>query len=303
MPRERESIYHEHDNEPMRRHRIEFFLQSHPHIGVVAPSHIHSSVELLFVSAGHYRAELDRRVFSLSPGDLLLVRPGVIHSVLRTGGVGVGEYYVLKVASTFMHSMLTSDETGLPFLCYAVSRPDDACLFSSGSEAEQCALPHIREMIREYESKNADSMIAIRIHACALLLELCRLMCRDAGPLPELRRSTVERIHESLRTIDARYAEPLSPVACAADVCMSYSAYAHAFRAVTGKTFKAYLTEVRLRRAEEKILDEGCSVTDAAFACGYGSVSYFIKEYKRLTGHTPDAHRRALCDEKPKKRA
>lgn len=293
MTNKKDAIHEEQDNEAMRCHGVEFFLQQNPDIGVLVKPHIHSSVELIFIAKGEYSAQVEHRFLSLSQGDILLVRPGIIHSVQRSDAEGMGEYYVLKVSSSFMHSTLTSYDTGLPFLCYAVSRPDDVCLFRAGSEGERSVSEHIKEMIREYESDRADSMIAIRIHACTLLFKLARLICSDgtATDMPKLARSTVERIHESLQIINERYGEPISPVDCAAEVCMSYSSYAHAFRAVMGRSFKSYLTEVRLRRAEEKILNEDCTVTEVALSCGYENVSYFIKEYKRKTGYTPHAHR------------
>jgi AraC-like DNA-binding protein len=44
---------------------------------------------------------------------------------------------------------------------------------------------------------------------------------------------------------------------------------------------------VRLSRAENLLLTTDLSVTEIAAACGYGSLSYFIAEYKRGKGKTP----------------
>jgi len=62
-------------------------------------------------------------------------------------------------------------------------------------------------------------------------------------------------------------------------------------RAVTGMTFKEYLTELRMTKAKE-LMEECGSVTCAALECGYNSESNFIAAYRRRWGCTPGENRR-----------
>ena len=52
------------------------------------------------------------------------------------------------------------------------------------------------------------------------------------------------------------------------------------------------LVEMRLDRASDLVFTTDMSISDIAAACGYATVSFFISEYKRRFGQTPEAHRR-----------
>ena len=68
---------------------------------------------------------------------------------------------------------------------------------------------------------------------------------------------------------------------------MSYSHFSRSFKKVTGVTFKNYLNRTRISKAEQLLFSKTCSVSEAAIACGYNSISYFIKVYRLFTGTTP----------------
>jgi len=53
-----------------------------------------------------------------------------------------------------------------------------------------------------------------------------------------------------------------------------------------GETFGAYLTRVRIERAQE-LLAGDMPIATVARRCGFGDASYFIKVFRRLVGMTP----------------
>ncbi|EMA8955980.1 helix-turn-helix domain-containing protein [Vibrio fluvialis] len=58
------------------------------------------------------------------------------------------------------------------------------------------------------------------------------------------------------------------------------------FKTVTDKTFKEYLTEYRLERACQFLL-EGAKVSQVAFDCGFNDPSYFSQRFKHHFGLSP----------------
>ena len=78
----------------------------------------------------------------------------------------------------------------------------------------------------------------------------------------------------------------------AAEVHLEKSYFVRLFRKETGKTPIAMLVEMRLDRASDLVFTTDMSISDIAAACGYATVSFFISEYKRRFGQTPEAHRR-----------
>ena len=73
-------------------------------------------------------------------------------------------------------------------------------------------------------------------------------------------------------------------------VSMSLSAFAHLFKATTGSAPYQYLKRLRLDRARALLVEENQAVSEASHAVGYGSVSHFITEFKRMYGETPRSY-------------
>jgi two-component system response regulator YesN len=59
------------------------------------------------------------------------------------------------------------------------------------------------------------------------------------------------------------------------------------FRKVTGKTLTEYLLCMRIDKGMELLFNGNQSVTEIAYAVGFGSHSYFDRVFRRLTGRAP----------------
>ncbi len=97
----------------------------------------------------------------------------------------------------------------------------------------------------------------------------------------------VDRAKELMRT---GYAEPLSLSRIAGEVGMSLYLFARLFAELEGETPHRFLVAVRLREAARR-LREGEKVTDVCFAVGFGSLSHFIKTFRRELGARPSEFR------------
>ncbi|MCR2806302.1 response regulator transcription factor [Paenibacillus soyae] len=62
------------------------------------------------------------------------------------------------------------------------------------------------------------------------------------------------------------------------------------FKAQTGRTFNAYVDELRMKQAK-RMLAQGAKVYEVAKAVGYANVDYFHAKFKRLEGESPSAFR------------
>ena len=82
-------------------------------------------------------------------------------------------------------------------------------------------------------------------------------------------------------------AEPLTVADMADLASMSLSAFAHLFRAVTGRPPYQFLKEMRLDRARELLIDGDFTVTRISKEVGYASISHFISEFRGRFGMTP----------------
>ena len=103
------------------------------------------------------------------------------------------------------------------------------------------------------------------------------------GRSPELRAAlalTEERLAQEPRFEDV-----------ASDVGLAPRSLARRFEDETGLTWRAVLRRMRVLRAVELLAAGDTSVTQVAFAVGYGSLSAFNAAFRDLTGRTPTEYR------------
>ena len=60
-----------------------------------------------------------------------------------------------------------------------------------------------------------------------------------------------------------------------------------------GSSFQMLVDEVRLARAKYYLEKTRLTITDIALELGYAEASVFVRSFKRLTGNSPNQHRRA----------
>lgn len=111
--------------------------------------------------------------------------------------------------------------------------------------------------------------------------------CHDQAQAihPEDRRQT-----EFARTLLVQNMEnPPQLKELAKAVGMSHPKLNRCFRLVFGATAFEYLRNERLLRAKAMLDQQGLTVTEAAYAVGYNSISHFSQAYKKRFGRSPCA--------------
>lgn len=104
------------------------------------------------------------------------------------------------------------------------------------------------------------------------------------------------RIARAVSLLRRDYRSALTIDVLAAKAGMSRSAFHLHFRAHTSLTPLQFQKQLRLIDARNQIFSRGKSVSAAAFAVGYESVSQFSREYRRLFGLSPAQDKRASTD-------
>lgn len=279
--------YVERENEQMRRYRMEFF-SIRAKEKTAAFAHLHPAVELLYIREGSCRVTLDGRSYRAVQGDLVFCRSNVIHSIHAEGSV---VYDVLKLHSSLIFEIFSGENFRTLF--FLTNRPDFSCLFPLDTP-QGIEIAALLERIRAVAGeKKPFSLLLMRSLAAQLVILLSGYFHATGEERDSIPANILQSINAAIEYADANFASPITPADCAALAHMSYSYFARCFRLVTGKSFKKYLADIRLSRAEYMLLSGDQPVTEVALACGYENVSYFIREFRKYKQQTPRAFRRA----------
>lgn len=250
------------------------------------PIHWHEEMEWTRIVSGSARYQIALNDYEVRAGDLILIQPHLLHSVLRQNGRDMcSETFVFhlnflggtQADSCFIKYFAPLLSGALSVPC--ILRPDDPCAASADSL--------FSSMLSCYLEAGPGYELGLK----ALLFELFSLLFsrKLVTRTDQTAANTVqsEKLKEILQYISLHFTQELT-VEEAADAChLSPSYFMHFFKDNAGMTFKKYLNACRLRHAAALLEKEGCTIIDAAFSSGFHNISYFHKRFREYYGMTP----------------
>lgn len=245
--------------------------------------HCHDAVELIAVEAGTLRIHIGGETLDAATGDLVLVNGEVPHC-LEADTLPVFTYLQIESEQysefphSFPHSLLYAFASRRDCVPYYRCREDDEIgqLF--------CAVR------RELSAQDAfyERCVSAYIHALIALMHRRWLIA-------EPNRDTVQKLEKILqlaRIIDTEYAQSLSLSALAERTGYNKFELCRRFKDATGHTVVEYINYVRLYHARQRLKHSSADITEIAGECGFSSVPYFSKVFKKYNGCSPAAYKK-----------
>lgn len=100
---------------------------------------------------------------------------------------------------------------------------------------------------------------------------------------------TDDRLRKVILLFERDFAENVRLPEIATRAGLSVRSMNRLFATELGRSPKQVLTAIRMEHAQRLLRHPRATVTDTALACGYGSLSQFIKTFREVTGHLPSA--------------
>lgn len=254
--------------------------------------HFHPEVEILLVLQGTGTRYVGDSVESFVPGDLVMIGPDVSHEWCsdKCSGSGTSEaIYIL-----FNTSMLGADFWNLPEskIILKIIQQSRRGIKLTGKTRDE-----VEHLMRRIEASYGFSRII-------LLMSILEMIAFNgeyqylASPvvLNPLNDRDTERLNKVYKYVldNIQHEISLSKAASAAN--LSTAAFCRYFRKRTNKTFVQFLNEIRVGQACRLLVNENNSVSDICYTCGYNNNSYFIRQFRKITGFTPLNYRRKFAD-------
>ncbi len=243
----------------------------------ITPLHYHNDLEILFCLEGSTRVFLDGDVLRTCPGQLYFISSGQIHGM-----------YVEQPPSRYDCLVLPRRLLELP--PESLIRKQLLSPLYSGKLRfpTQSADPELIALFRQISELCADRQKNAPLITAQLLVFLA--LCQQKGLLQPGTETAAAPLHKALDYMGANYSQKLTLDGIAASAGMSPKYFCTYFKKHTGSTPIGYLTALRIRHAQVQLL-QGASVLEAASACGFENVSFFIQKFKEATGCTPGQYR------------
>lgn len=247
-----------------------------------------NALSVVYVIEGTVHTRCGDKPVSLAQGDAMLT-PGRLPMSLKTDPATRILVSTLILAPAAAH---VSD--ALPDIAlvrdFAHHEPAAAALAAQVG-LDLTALP-VDTAALEDASRDGDAVIC-RMMANTVLASVIRAWaahgCAPAGWPARTSDPFLERVIEA---IHAAPGHDWSVEGMASVGAMSRTVFAERFRAAFGTSPASYVTEVRIRAAQDR-LALGCLVSEISRDLGYSSDEGFSRAFRRRTGQTPSAWREA----------
>ena len=242
--------------------------------------HWHSHYEITIIQEGKYVIESNSKIISSDKPGICVHRPYCLHR----GNADKAVEYIRDVifVSKRIFNMFPSDLVDRSVFAdanFIFVRPDSEelsevltlCDMLYKSVGNNIFTPS------DYDEKKGALLAALIFH------DIMKILKSGRGEAYSTRHSYIQ---DALQLISENLSEPMTVDELAGKFGVGHTKFADDFKAVTGSTYKKYLTDLRMNRARELLL-AGSSVINASLETGFSGESQFISTYKRYFGETP----------------
>ena len=235
--------------------------------GALIPPHAHRNAYFCFVRQGVYVERFGQKSRDCAPLTLAFHTADETHSEQITGS-DVSSLNIEVTAEWLRNVQECAPRLRDPFDC-------------QGGIAAWLAA----RVYREFRRGDASSRLMIEGILLEVVAECARSVRPSATAPPWLLRA-----REALR---ARFRENVSPGEVASEARVHPVHLAAAFRKHFGQSAGEFVRMCRVEFATARLACQGVSLADIALDAGFADQSHFTRTFKRLTGLTPAAFRRA----------
>lgn len=259
-----------------------------PELYMSVPMHWHSELELIRIKQGGGEFICGGQKVRAKEGEFLLIPPNMLHATYPDG-----EQRLVYDALVFSPVMLGAGSG---------DRCTNECIrpLINGNIRINACVPRTAQNYGEV--KAAAELIFSCVHRDSpqtdLLLksELFRLIwiLESGGDIvfkKESRSTEIETVRPALEYMAQKFREDITVEQLAGLTHLSKSHFMKCFHRAVGIGAIEHLSRLRINAACEALCESGERIGDIAFACGYGNLSNFNRQFLKKVGCSPKEYR------------
>ena len=254
-------------------------------------SHTHNYYEFYFFLEGNVDMIIEGDVFSMHPGDLVLIPPKIRHHAEIRNQELPYRRFVFWISREYCKRLLELS----PDYVYLMQHVEVAgdYVFSNDIITFNTIQSKVFALIDEMRSNRFGRDARISLCVNDLILHLNRIVHERNYPRSE---KEDKNLYQSLAEyIEKNLEGNLSLEHLAEVFYVSKYHIAHTFKDHTGLSIHQYITKKRLTACREAILG-GSEITQAYLMFGFGDYSSFYRAFKKEYGISPREFRRGVGD-------
>lgn len=251
--------------------------------GESPPDYLLPASGFLYVANGYASVHWGPAVYKVKRNQLLHGGKGT-QLVLTPEGDLFAYYLILYKAS------LSQPHSRSLQRLYAEAKPFEASYNCSLSQASLLQV-HLADMIRHWQQSQPMDRLRVKATFHQFIYELVRMLEERArsGSEPDL-------VQQTIRYLQEHYREPVTMDELAEMFNCSITHLSRLFKRETGMSPIHYLIQIRMKHAEQWLLEGKTGLKDIAAKIGYPDAFYFSRMFKKHTGYSPLQFRKQFAE-------
>lgn len=254
--------------------------------------HTHDYFQIYYIARGRLTHYVENASSVLSRGDMFIIPPGSLHYIAPGPDA---DFYTFSFQPDIFGETNHCNRLVNHFLSTLTANREIQPKITLPSEELLPTEGIMEQMLKNFTAKPLGYGEALRAYGVLLLTQFARLyyesMPLTLSPGPENNRQAI--LH-CVQYIKDNFAENITLSDITRMCSMSKSCFCDLFRQVTGTSFRKYLSQCRIEKAIHYIR-QGYKITAIYGLCGYNDFSTFYRNFKEVTGLSPESYRRINC--------
>jgi AraC-like DNA-binding protein len=251
------------------------------------PLHFHPDIEILVVNQGTGTIFVGDSVSRFGPGDLIMIGQNVPHKWCSD------EKYT-QTNSTLTNDVIfilfKTDIFGEPFWNLPESKFILRLIQNSqrGIKLTGVTCKEVTAYMRDITDATGFERIRLLVSILSII-SFRKEYLYLASPIVQnaINESDFERLNKVYDYVIENFPQEITLEKVASVASLTPASFCRYFKKRTNKTFVQFLNEIRIAHACQFLIDEEFSVSKICYSCGFNNISFFIKQFKRITGSTP----------------
>jgi AraC-like DNA-binding protein len=256
-----------------------------PKLNEVFYWHFHPEIELVYVEADKGIRHIGDHISTYEGCDLALIGSYIPHLNFDYGVKSTVETVVIQFPETYFEAGLAR----IPELQKVVDLMERAKTgIAFTGETKRIAGVRLKKL--QYMDRFHQFMELMSIFQfLAVSDEYEDLEVRPISSQTTLKQQ--ERMHRIHQFVEMNFQKPIDTQQIAEEVNLTLPAFCRYFKKSTKLTYTDFVSQYRVQYAK-KLLIQDKNVTETCFECGFESLSYFNRIFKKFTGVSPSAFRK-----------
>lgn len=242
--------------------------------------HFHPEFELVYIEGASATRHVGNHISKFTDSDLVLIGSNIPHLNFDHGVTTTYRKEVLHIKPSFKDNFI-GEYPELKSLERLLELSRYGLAFTGNTKNEIGALLKKLHLLSPFE------FFMQSLHILKRLAQSKEFELLHKQPyVNRYSKKEQSRIREIYALVDERYQNKITVDEVAALCNLTKPAFCRYFKKATGSTFINFLNQYRISQAKRLLLS-GKNITETCYECGFESLSYFNRIFKKVTEENP----------------